>query len=253
MNLQSHKITKFYCGTSNIVLPVVNKTLFPIEFQNKTRLTYYSSIFNTVEINSTFYKLPMPRTVEKWATEVPDDFRFTFKIWKEITHGKELIYNPDDIKKFLSIVDMAGNKKACLLMQFPASIKASYYQKLRTLLDSFFETNMMEGWHLAIEFRDKSWYRDSVYELLEQYDAGIVIHDMPRSFTPVINMNKSFVYLRFHGESGDYKGSYADDLLREHVSGIKDYIDAGLPVFAYYNNTIGDAVQNAMTLNSYFN
>lgn len=137
-------------------------------------------------------------------------------------------------------------------MQFPASVKFSYYQKLRILLDNFFETDMMTGWHLAIEFRDRSWYNDTAYELLERYDTGVVIHDMPNSATPVIDMKKEFVYLRFHGERGDYKGSYTDDFLREHANDIKDNTEAGLPVFAYFNNTIGKAIQNAMTLNSYF-
>src|SRR4051812_48059362 len=78
----------FYCGTSNVELPVPNKTFFPPEFQEKSRLCYYSSLFNTVEINSSFYRIPLPRTVEKWSSEVTDDFLFTFKLWREITHGK---------------------------------------------------------------------------------------------------------------------------------------------------------------------
>lgn len=73
-------------GTSNVVLPF-NKSKFPEEFKQKTRLGYYASLFNTVELNSTFYKLPMARTFGKWASEVPEDFRFSIKLWKEITHS----------------------------------------------------------------------------------------------------------------------------------------------------------------------
>src|SRR3954465_7391011 len=100
----------FYCGTSNVVLPVQNKGFFPPEFQDKTRLNYYASLFNSVEINSSFYKIPMGRTVEKWANDVPHNFRFTFKLWREITHAKELNYTPADIHRFMQSINFAGTK-----------------------------------------------------------------------------------------------------------------------------------------------
>lgn len=241
----------FYCGTSNIVLPVRNKTFFPEAHQEKTRLSYYSTLLNSLEVNSTFYKLPLSRTVEKWANDVPEHFRFTFKLSKSITHAKELQYNPDDILRFLQVIQPAGNRKGCILVQFPGSIKVSGFQKVRQLLNDLFATGLMEGWYLAVEFRDPSWYRDSVYEMLEYYGAVVVMHDMPKSFTPMIDMKKNFIYLRFHGEYGDYRGGYSDDFLREHSFNIRSWLNEGLPVFAYFNNTIGDAVYNAMTLASY--
>jgi uncharacterized protein YecE (DUF72 family) len=245
------KETKFYCGTSNIELPVPNKTFYPEAFQGKSRLCYYSSLFNTVEINSTFYKIPMAKTVEKWANEVPPNFRFTFKLWQGITHAKGLNYNAEDVYRFLQVVNNADSKKGCLLVQFPASIKFSYFHKIRQILDDIVATGIASEWKLAIEFRDKSWYNDTVYEMLEKYDASIVVHDMPASATPLIDMQKSFVYLRYHGEQGDYRGGYTDDFLAEHAANIKDWLDDGLPVFAYFNNTIGDAVHNAMSLVRY--
>ena len=83
MKLQ--RLNNFYAGTSNIVLPVPNKSFFPPKYRDKTRLNYYASLFNSVEINSSFYKVPLPRTVEKWTTEVPPNFRFSFKLSKAIT------------------------------------------------------------------------------------------------------------------------------------------------------------------------
>lgn len=78
-------LSGFYSGLSGLALPIP-KYLFPEPHRNSSRLTYYASLFNSVEINSTFYKLPMQKTVSKWAGEVPENFRFTFKLWKEITH-----------------------------------------------------------------------------------------------------------------------------------------------------------------------
>src|SRR4051812_42568677 len=116
MKLQ--EATRFYSGTSNVVLPVPNKGHYPPEYQDKSRLHFYASLFNTVEVNSSFYKLPMPRTVERWASEVPEHFRFSFKLWREITHVKELNYDPANIARFFEVVNRIGAKKGCILIQF---------------------------------------------------------------------------------------------------------------------------------------
>lgn len=250
MPLNTGENKLFYCGTSNIVLPVRNKGFFPDEYRDKSRLNYYSSLLNTVEVNSSFYKLPLARTVEKWANDVPEDFRFTFKLSKSITHAKELDYNAEDVVNFFRVVDNAANKKGCILIQFPASIKVSKFQKLKQLLDEITAVSTQD-WHLAVEFRDSSWYRDTVYQMLESYKAVVVMHDMPKSFTPIIDMEQNFVYLRFHGQAGDYRGGYDDDFLRDHAANIRDWLEQGLPVFAYFNNTIGDAVHNAIMLDSF--
>ncbi len=79
----------FYSGTSGLVVPVP-QALYPPEFKGKSRLNYYASLFNSIEINSTFYKMPKISTVSNWAESVPDEFRFTFKLSKAITHAKGL-------------------------------------------------------------------------------------------------------------------------------------------------------------------
>ena len=248
MSKPLNKVRQLYCGTSNVVLPVPNKSHFPPEYRDKSRLHYYATLFNSVEINNSFYKIPMPRTVEKWANEVPANFRFTFKLWQGITHAKGLIYDAADVSKFMQAINMAGDKKGCLLIQFPASIKVSYLHHFKRLMDDIHAANA--GWQMAIEFRDKSWYHDIVYELLEHYAATIVVHDMPASATPLIDMETSCIYLRFHGHKGDYRGGYTEEALREYAMDIKSSIKKKKTVYAYFNNTMGDAVFNAMTLNT---
>ena len=76
-------------GTSNIVVPG-NRQSFPPGFRDKSRLHYYASLFNTVELNSTFYKVPMASTFNKWSLDVPENFQFTIKLWRDITHVKNL-------------------------------------------------------------------------------------------------------------------------------------------------------------------
>lgn len=238
----------FYCGTSNVELPVPNKSFFPAAFQGKSRLSYYASLFNSVEINSSFYKIPMRRTVEKWAAEVPGEFRFTVKLWKGITHTKELAYDSADLDRFMAAVNGIGTKKGCLLVQLPASIKISCFENLHQLLDRLRDGDEINQWKLAIEFRDKTWYDKPVYRLLDRYGAAVVIHDMPRSATPFIDLKADFIYLRFHGELGDYKGSYDDTYLEKQAAYARDCIKHGKTVFAYFNNTIGAAVGNALVL-----
>jgi len=240
-----------YTGTSNIVLPIPNKGHFPLEYQDKSRLCYYASLFNTVEINSTFYKLPMGKTVEKWAAEVPNTFKFTFKLWREITHNKGLEFDPTHVHKFLQIINRIGHKKGSLLIQFPKSLTAIYFQQLVNLLIILKDAGADQDWKLSFEFRHKSWYRENVYALLKEYNAGIVVHDMPASAPPLIENNADFVYLRFHGPTGDYKGSYSNDFLHEYAQYINEWHAKGKSVYVYFNNTMGDAVKNLITLNKF--
>lgn len=239
-----------YTGTSNIVLPVPNKQLFPPDYKDRSRLCYYASIFNSLEVNSSFYKVPMPSTVQKWAADVPDDFKFTFKLWREITHNKEMAFNPADIDRFINVINGAGNKKGCLLIQFPPSLKVNPKQLTR-LLTALINADANREWKVAIEFRDRSWYRDDIYELLDQFKMAMVIQDMPKSATPMTDHDVPYVFLRFHGPNGGYRGSYSDDILAEYASYINEWREDGKTVFAYFNNTMGDALQNVITLDRF--
>jgi uncharacterized protein YecE (DUF72 family) len=242
----------FYCGTSNVALPVPNKEHYPPQFQNISRLHYYASLFNTVEVNSSFHRIPMQRTVEKWVNDVPAGFVFTFKLWRGITHAKELNYEPADIPRFLQAINMAGEKRGCILIQLPASIKLAYYEKLRMLLDGL-QQAVADGWMLALEFRDNGWYTEKVYKMLESRQAIVVIHDMPGSSTPIRDTNAAFVYLRFHGENGRYRGTYATKVLQDYAAAIKNWMENGKTVFTYFNNTLGEAAQNAIKLQNFIN
>lgn len=241
-----------FCGTSNVVLPVPNKTHFPPEYKDKSRLNYYATMMNSMEVNSSFYKIPLPRTVEKWANDVPPDFRFTFKLWKGITHEKEMKYNPEDIERFFQSVNCADTKKGCILIQFPGKITSFYFPKLALLLRDIRSGDKAKGWHIAVEFRDRSWYEDKTFELLEQNCMGVVRHDMPKSKSPLIDTECGFVYLRFHGEKGDYRGTYTDEFLQENAAFIKEMTEDGKPVYAYFNNTMGEAVHNAIALRKFY-
>lgn len=226
-----------------------NKESFPAEFQAATRLYYYSSLFNSVEINSSFYKTPLPKTFAKWAQEVGENFRFTVKMSSAITHSKQLDFNADDLCKFMHAANHLEGKNAALLLQFPASIKAHYFlhvEKIIQQVQALQPSN--HPWDVVIELRDRSWYNTDVYNMLTSNGASLVFHDMPASKTPLEQTATHCVYFRFHGYEGDYKGSYSEQDIKQFAEQIRIAHSNGKHVFAYFNNTIGDAYQNALSL-----
>lgn len=238
-------------GTSNIVLPG-NKKSFPPEFRNQSRLFYYSSLFNTLEVNSSFYKIPMPATFERWSTETPGDFQFTVKLFREITHAKQLKIAGNDIPRFLSAAEKLGTKKGCLLVQFPGKITLDYYQQVEEILELIKQHSTGTPWRTAIEFRNDSWYIAEVNELLDQYGASLVLHDIPKGKnTSIVNRKADFVYIRYHGPTGNYRGSYSNEFLEEEWKRISGWLKKGKDVYAYFNNTIGEAFDNAIMLKKF--
>lgn len=242
---------KFFSGTSGVVVPQANKQLYPEEFRDKSRLHYYSSLFNSIEINSSFYKLPMAKTVRNWCESVPEDFRFTFKLWREITHVKELAFRTEDVDRFMQTIAEAGEKKGSLLVQFPPSLTIRSSAQVYRLLESIVQADAERGWRIALEFRNDSWYADEITSLLSEFGAGLVLHDKLAAANSLLESEAAFVYLRFHGYNGDYKGGYEDDFLSEYAWYIKDWLAEEKEVFVYFNNTRGDAVHNLISLNRF--
>ncbi|MBL0744745.1 DUF72 domain-containing protein [Chryseolinea lacunae] len=238
---------KLMIGTSGVVVPGTKQT-FPEAFKEGSRLQYYSSLFNSLEVNSSFYRVPMHGTFEKWEKEVTDDFEFTMKLWRNVTHVKALAFNKADIDSFMRAVNGVHHKKGCVLVQFPASITFAQLRQVKKILHHLDRANLKSAWRIAVEFRDVSWYTDKTYDMLETYNACLVEHDMPKSKTPAVDLPVRTAYLRFHGMYGDYKGSYSNEDLNACARRIAAWRDAGKDVYVYFNNTIGGAFENAQRL-----
>jgi uncharacterized protein YecE (DUF72 family) len=241
----------FFSGLSGLQLNIP-KYQFPESFQNASRLTYYSSLFNSIEINSSFYKIPQSKTVAKWAGEVSPQFRFTFKLYKEITHNKDLEINKDVVEHFFKSIHAVGEKKGCVLIQFPPGIDKDYLIKLNSLLKCIHEAEGND-WKIAVEFRNKSWYNDATYNLLNMFNSTLVMHDIPKSATPMIDHQCDFLYIRFHGPTGNYRDSYPENYLSEYATYVNEWINEGKKVFMYFNNTMGDAFNNLKMINRFIN
>ncbi|MEJ1239857.1 DUF72 domain-containing protein [Chryseolinea sp. T2] len=243
------KLGKLYIGTSNIVLPGP-KTTFPSEFQSLSRLGYYSTLFNSAELNSTFYKAPRQKTLERWVTETQPDFRFTLKLTRKVTHQKALKYQLPAIDDFMILSNAIGNKKGCLLVQFPASITEEYLGPVEEILKRIRRYNVRPKWLVFVEFRHDSWYSEHVYSMLSKLKASIVLHDKRGSRTPLIETSYPAAYIRFHGPRGDYRGSYTQDALTPYAQKIREWIGRRKDVFVYFNNTMGTAFDDALLLRS---
>lgn len=238
---------KIRIGTSNVVVPG-NKAGFPEAYRSKSRLHYYSTLFNTVEINSSFYKTPLFKTYEKWTLDVPDEFRFSIKLTRDTTHARDLKADQAHLEKFMRTAAGMGDKKGCLLVQFPGKITLAYFSQVEQILAQLTERDHGERWPLAVEFRHPSWYVGETWELLDEFEAAIVLHDMPKSRIWEVRSKAPLIYLRFHGPEGDYKGGYSSSFLKERAAEIKGWQKKGKDVYVYFNNTIGDAFENAAAL-----
>lgn len=234
-------------GTSNVHIPG-NKTTFPPEYQLKSRLHYYSSIFNTVEVNSCFYKTPQLSTYQKWELDVPADFQFTLKLSKEVTHAKELESDLACMENFLGNAKGTRNKKGCLLVQFPGKISLDHFEKVELILAEIERHDPAHEWRIAVEFRNESWYTAETWELLDEFDAVMVMHDFKKAPNFELRGKAPFIYMRFHGPEGNYRGSYTDEFLKEKAIDINRWSGEGKDVYLYFNNTAGEAFENAVAL-----
>lgn len=240
----------FYYGTSGIAVPVPQSS-YPEAFKGKSRLTYYASLCNSIEINSSFYKLPKASTVIKWREAVPNNFRFTFKLSKTISHAKGLNFNSEEVELFIQTINNVEQKKGCILVQFPPALKPGNIEQLANLFKTIAVLNEHAAWKVAVEFRNKVWYNDETFELLKQYNFSLVLHDLPASATPLSTPLTNVVYLRFHGTEKGYRGSYDDTFLSGYAQRIRQWINEGKYVYCYFNNTLGGAINDVQALNRF--
>lgn len=233
-------MSELHLGTSGVSVPIT-RSAYPEAFRGKGRLTYYSSILNSLEVNSSFYRNPKPSTIEKWSAEVPDSFSFTFKLSKLISHAKHLAFNETDVHDFLEVVQHAGYKMHCILIQLPPSTAITSFDELKQLLLTIRGHSAV---HIAVECRHESWYNVHTYALLHNHNATLVMHDFKKGkFNEMID--QPFYYYRFHGMYSNYRGSYDEDVLQAYAEDIRSLLHKNKPVYCYFNNTMGAAFENA--------
>jgi uncharacterized protein YecE (DUF72 family) len=222
---------------------------YPSSSTNK--LSFYSKIYRTVEIDSTFYAYPSKGLVMGWARYTPDDFTFTAKLPRPITHEKKLEIKKgaeSDMVKFLGLMKplIASGKLGAVLIQLPPSFTYdSDYAKLEAFLGI-----VPEDVRFAAEFRHPSWLREETWELLKSRNVANVIVDEPL-LPPDTVVTADFAFIRWHGRGSRpwYNYRYSEAELRAWTPKVKDVASRVEKTYGYFNNHFkGFAVENSLKM-----
>jgi uncharacterized protein YecE (DUF72 family) len=215
---------------------------YPRDLPADRWLEHYAATFDTVELNNSFYRLPEADAFASWARRVPDGFLFAVKASRYLTHLKHLREPREPLGRLWSRAERLGDRLGPMLYQLPTRWRWDGER-----LGQFVQA-LPRGRRQAIEFRDASWYRPAIFALLEEGGVALCLHDMSGSATRP-EPTGPFVYVRFHGASGRYRGGYSGQKLSGWADRMAEWAAEGLPVFAYFNNDAGaHAVRDAQRL-----
>jgi uncharacterized protein YecE (DUF72 family) len=209
-------------------------------------LEHYAQHFDTVEVNSTFYRLPRREVVADWERIAPEGFVFAIKASRYLTHIKRLSELGAGLDRFYERLEplLGSPKMGPVLWQLPPTFKRDD-ERLASALARLDRTRERH----CFEFRHPSWFADDVYALLREHGAALVIGDRPEVHafqTQVLTADWTFV--RFHYGSRGRRGNYSETELREWAERIRDW-RRSVEVFAYFNNDWEVfAVRNALRL-----
>jgi uncharacterized protein YecE (DUF72 family) len=199
---------------------------------------FYSSVFETVELNTTFYRLPKEVAVRRWHDEAPSGFRFAAKASRYITHMKRLKDPEDSLEKFFARLEPLKSFAGPVLYQLPPQMDYDR-ERLAQVLHA-----LPAGHRAAFEFRNDSWWNDEVHGLLRQRGAAFVAYNMGRSSSPAV-ATADFAYLRMHGPAKQYASGYTDAQLRIWIAKIEE-MRGVKTAWVYFNNDgQGHAPRNA--------
>ena len=231
---------KLYAGTSGWSYKNYQPGFYPEFVKSADWLEIYGRKLPTVEINSSFYRLPGPIVIKKWVKAVPLEFRFAVKAWQRITHEKRLMDCGDELAAMKMVAKSFGESLGPLLFQLPPSLVAD-----DELLVAFLEAAGKGKY--TFEFRHKSWFNEKSLAVLKKYNVALTLSHLGEWNTPLVR-SADFVYMRLHGPVKAYEGVYEDDFLQRLAEWL---VKAGAAEnYVFFNNTKTGtaAVDNAARL-----
>ena len=184
---------RYLIGTSGYNYPEWRGTFYPEKFSTAKMLAYYAERFNTVEVNYTFYRMPTAPLLEGWAKGTPDDFTFTLKAPRRITHDSKLQRVEELTQVFCTTAATLGPKLGVLLFQLPPTFKRD-----DRVFGEFLDL-LPEGTRAAFEFRHASWHDDAVFDALRRRNLALCIADSEKMSTPVV-ATADYTYFRLRDE-----------------------------------------------------
>ncbi len=223
---------KLHLGTIGWSYSFWKGAFYPEKTASKNFLAYYSRQFNTVEVDSTFYRIPSEKTVVNWRLQVPDGFLFALKFPQVITHIKALRDCERDTAAFLSRAELLGEKLGPMLLQFPPTFAAVH---MPDLADYF--SKLPKQHRYVVEVRNKSWLTKEFTSLLREY--GVALAGTEKS-TVEVEETAGFVYMRWEGDRkavngllGKIEVDQTNDL-RGWADKLKLLLARELDVFGYF-------------------
>jgi uncharacterized protein YecE (DUF72 family) len=183
--------TELRLGTSGFSYVPWKGVFYPEKIKNDAMLKFYAGIFNAVEINNTFYRLPSESMLSKWSGEVPTSFRFCLKMSQRVTHHAKLVETQELTDRFFSARVVLGETAGPSLIQLPP-----YLKKDVARLQAFL-TTVPNGQPLVFEFGSQTWMDDEVYAVLRERGASVcLVDDEKRPFQWVQTAPFGYVRLR---------------------------------------------------------
>jgi uncharacterized protein YecE (DUF72 family) len=228
-------------GTSGWVYNHWRGILYPAELPQHDWFAAYAAVFDTVEINNSFYRLPSAATFAAWRDQAPAGFLYALKASRFLTHMKKLKDPEEPLRRCFERAEQLGPTLGPVLYQLPSHWQVN--------LERFahFLAALPKGYQHVVEFRDASWLVEEVFELMEQHQVAHCLHDMQPLKIP-LRLTAPMVYVRFHGTSR-YGGDYPRETLELWARRIAEWRSEGRDVCVYFNNDIGGhAIHNARTL-----
>jgi len=186
---------QIYVGCSGWSYSSWKGPFYPVDLDNSEWLNYYSHVFDFVEIDSSFYRIPTAFTVKNWLKKTPDNFRFTAKFPKVITHDKRLKNVENELEIFFSQIDPLQDKTSALLIQLPPSL--GIVEGLEALRE--FVPELDNRFRYAVEVRNNSWFQDLAYSFFANNNICMVWSQLAGLRTPPV-ITTDFLYVRFIGD-----------------------------------------------------
>jgi uncharacterized protein YecE (DUF72 family) len=252
MEKANHNIRKkFFIGTSGWSYKHWSGIFYPSNVQPNEYLEYYITRYDCVELNSSFYHLPKPTTIEGWLKRTPDSFRICPKLSRFITHQKRLKDVEEPLRRFFDLFETMKSRLGPVLIQLPPGFlfnRSSVTNFLQILKNNYI------NYRFAFEVRHNSWIADEFMSLLVQHDMAFVIADSGKRFPYHEAVTSDIVYLRFHGPEKLYASDYTNTDLQFYADKIDNWLNNGKEVWVFFNNDFhGYAVKNADTLRNMIN
>lgn len=217
---------------------------YPEGLPQKRWFERYAEEFDTVEINASFYRLPLELTFDGWRDKAPPGFRYAVKANRFITHMKKLVGCDAEIDNFIALARRLEHALGPILYQLPPSLHKDLARLER------FVSRLPADIEQVVEFRHQSWYDEDVLEVLDRHRVGFVTHDLKGLASPRWASGRT-AYVRFHGTAGKYLGRYSEKVLCEWADWLHDQQERGRNAWCYFNNDIhGHAIEDARTLRS---